>query len=76
MTLLPLADEELDGVLGLVTTVEGIRRPTVADLLLMGSEEAIRQHLPARKVAFQVLEGTKARDLIVQNGTRKGAVYE
>lgn len=61
MTLLPLADEELDGALGLVTTVEGIRRPTVSGLLLLGREEVIRQHLPSHEVAFQVLEGTDVR---------------
>jgi ATP-dependent DNA helicase RecG len=64
MTLLPLADEELDGALGLVTTVEGVRRPTVAGTLLLGREEIIRQHIPVHEVAFQVLEGS-----------RKGAVY-
>lgn len=61
MSLLPLADEELDGALGFVTTVEGVRRPTVAGLLLMGREETIRRHLPAHEVAFQVLEGTDVR---------------
>jgi len=61
MSLLPLADEELDGALGLVTSVEGVRRPTVAGLLIMGREEIIRQHLPAHEVAFQVLEGTNVR---------------
>jgi len=60
-SLLPLADEELDGALGLVTTVEGIRRSTVAGLLIMGREEILRQHLPAHEVAFQVLEGTHVR---------------
>ena len=58
-TLLPLADEELDGALGLVTVVEGVRRPTVAGLLLLGHEETIRRHIPAHEVAFQVLEGTE-----------------
>ena len=61
MSLLPLADDELDGALGLVTTVEGVRRPTVAGLLIMGREEMIRQHVPAHEVAFQVLEGTDVR---------------
>jgi len=60
-SLLPLADEELDGALGLVTTVEGIQRPTVAGLLLMGREGILRQHVPAHEVAFQVLEGTDVR---------------
>ena len=61
MSLLPLADEELDDALGLVTTVEGVRRPTVAGLLIMGREETLRQHVPAHEVAFQVLEGTAIR---------------
>jgi len=61
MTLLPLADEELDGALGLVNTVEGVRRPTVSGLLLLGREDIIRQNLPAHEVAFQVLEGTDVR---------------
>ena len=61
MTLLPLADEELDGALGLVTTVEGARRPTVAGLLFLGHEEIIRRHIPAHEVAFQILEGTDVR---------------
>ncbi|MEZ0328477.1 MAG: crosslink repair DNA glycosylase YcaQ family protein [Dissulfuribacterales bacterium] len=60
-SLLDLADEELDGALGLVTTVEGLRRPTVAGLLIMGHEETLRQHLPAHEVAFQVLDGTDVR---------------
>ncbi|HOV31467.1 MAG TPA: ATP-binding protein [Anaerolineaceae bacterium] len=61
MTLLPLADEELDGALGLVTTVEGVRRPTIAGLLFLGYEETIRSHIPAHEVAFQILEGTDVR---------------
>jgi len=61
MTLLPLADDELDGALGLVATVDGIRRPTLAGLLLMGREELLRQHVPAHEVAFQVLVGTEVQ---------------
>ena len=57
-SLLPLADEELDGALGLITTINGVRRPTLAGLLLMGREEVLRQYVPAHEVAFQVLEGT------------------
>ena len=60
-SLLPLADEELDGALGLVATVDGIRRPTLAGLLLMGREELLRQHVPAHEVAFQVLAGTEVQ---------------
>ena len=60
-SLLPLADEELDGALGLVTSVEGVPRPTLAGLLIMGREEILRQHVPAHEIAFQVLEGTDVR---------------
>jgi ATP-dependent DNA helicase RecG len=60
-SLLPLSDEEMDGALGLVTTVEGVRHPTVAGLLMLGREEILRQHLPAHEIAFQVLEGTDVR---------------
>jgi len=59
--LLPLADEELDGALGLVTTLDGVRCPTLAGLLMMGREEVLRQHVPAQEAAFQVLEGTDVR---------------
>lgn len=59
--LLSLADEELDGALGLVTTVEGQRVPTLSGLLMMGREEALRQQVPAHEVAFQVLDGTEVR---------------
>ena len=60
-SLLPLADEELDGALGLSMTVDGVRRPTVAGLLILGREQSLRLHLPAHEVAFQVLEGTDVR---------------
>jgi ATP-dependent DNA helicase RecG len=60
-SLLPLADDELDGALGLTAVVEGVRYPTIAGLLLLGREEHIRQYLPAHEVAFQVLEGTDVR---------------
>ncbi len=59
--MISLADEELDGALGLVTAFEGVRRPTVAGLLIMGREDVLRQHVPAHEVAFQVLEGTDVR---------------
>jgi ATP-dependent DNA helicase RecG len=61
MSLIPLADEELDGALGLVTAIDGVRRPTVAGLLILGREEVLRQHVPAHEIAFQVLEGTDVR---------------
>ncbi len=60
-SLLGLSDEELDGALGLVCSDEGRPRPTVAGLLLLGREAALRRHLPTHEVAFQVLEGTDVR---------------
>lgn len=56
-----LADDELDGALGLCRVVSGVRRPTIAGLLLLGTENLLRQHLPAYEVAFQVLHGTDVR---------------
>jgi len=57
-SLLPLADEELDGALGLTVDVQGKRCPTVAGLMLLGTEDLLRRHLPAYEIAFQVLRGT------------------
>ncbi|MBW6509586.1 MAG: putative DNA binding domain-containing protein [Desulfuromonadales bacterium] len=67
-SLLPLADEELDGALGLVVNTRGQRNPTVAGLLLLGNETLLRQHLPSHEVAFQVLRGT---DVLVNEFFRK-----
>ncbi len=60
-SLLALADDELDGALGLCREINGVRRPTVAGLLLLGSQELLRDHLPAYEVAFQVLQGTDVK---------------
>lgn len=60
-SLLGLADNDLDGALGIVKSTDGKRRPTVAGLLLIGTEVALRAHLPTHEAAFQVLEGTQVR---------------
>jgi ATP-dependent DNA helicase RecG len=60
-SLLGLADEELAGALGLVRRDEKRLVPTVAGLLILGKEVALREHLPTHEVAFQVLEGTEVR---------------
>lgn len=60
-SLLALADEELDGALGLCRETPGVRRPTVTGLLLLGKESQLRDHLPAYEVAFQVLDGTDVK---------------
>lgn len=60
-SLLALADDELDGALGLCREVNSARRPTIAGLLLLGTEELLRTNLPSYEVAFQVLHGTDVR---------------
>jgi ATP-dependent DNA helicase RecG len=60
-SLLPLADEELDGALGMTMTADGMRHPTLAGLLFLGREEQLRQYVPAHETAFQVLDGTDVR---------------
>jgi ATP-dependent DNA helicase RecG len=60
-SLIGLADNELDGALGLIRRDEGRIVPTVAGLLILGREAALREHLPTHEVAFQVLDGTQVR---------------
>ncbi len=60
-SLLGLTDQELDGALGLIATDTGRARPSVAGLLLLGREAALRRHLPTHEIAFQVLDGTDVR---------------
>ena len=60
-SLFSLADEELDGALGLVMDHQGKKCPTVAGVLILGSETLLRRYLPAYEVAFQVLRGTDVR---------------
>jgi ATP-dependent DNA helicase RecG len=59
--LLRLADEELEGALGLSVEEAGLRRPTLAGVLMIGKTEALRRLAPTHEVLFQVLEGTKVR---------------
>ena len=66
--LLALEDQELDGALGLCREVDGIKYPTVTGLLLLGTEEQLRLHLPSYEVTFQVLQGT---DVQVNESFRK-----
>ncbi|MBL8112686.1 MAG: putative DNA binding domain-containing protein [Acidobacteria bacterium] len=60
-SLLTLDDAQLDGALGLSRTQDGNRVPTLTGLLLIGREDAIRDHVPTHEVAFQVLSGTSVR---------------
>ena len=56
--LLELDDDQLARALGLVQFDQGYLRPSMAGLLLVGTEEALRAHIPTHEVAFQVLRGT------------------
>lgn len=60
-SLLSLSDEELDAALGFTREVGGIRHPTLAGLLFLGTPALIREHVPSYEVAFQVLRGTYVR---------------
>jgi ATP-dependent DNA helicase RecG len=60
-SLLGLDDAELDGALGLVRRDGDRTTPTVAGLLLLGRESALRDHLPTHEIALQMLEGTQVR---------------
>ncbi len=57
-TLLNLSDREIAGALGLVRSEGDRLRPTLAGLLLVGKESALKEYVPAHEVAFQVLRGT------------------
>lgn len=60
--LLELDDEGLDGALGLTTRNEqGERVPTLAGLLIIGREAALREKVSTHEFAFQVLEGEDVR---------------
>ncbi|MDZ7749152.1 MAG: hypothetical protein U5K43_10200 [Halofilum sp. (in: g-proteobacteria)] len=51
-----LEDGALDGTLGLTAVRGGERFPTLLGLLLIGREQALREHVPGHEVAFQVLD--------------------
>ncbi|MEK7729828.1 MAG: RNA-binding domain-containing protein [candidate division KSB1 bacterium] len=55
--LLDLTDEGIAHALGLVSSQESKAMITLAGLLLVGKEAALRQFLPAHEIAFQVLRG-------------------
>lgn len=59
--LLTLDDEEFDKALSLVSEVDGILRPTIAGLLMIGHPEAIRRSIPTASAVLQVMEGNRPR---------------
>lgn len=66
--LLELDDEEMDGALGFTTRdATGQRVPTLAGLLVIGRETALRERVPTHELAFQVL----ARDAVKFNEFRR-----
>lgn len=66
--LLELDDEEMDGVLGFTIRDERNQRvPTLAGLLVIGKEAALRERVPTHEFAFQVL----AREAVKFNEFRR-----
>jgi len=63
--LLELADEEIARALGLVSNELAGLTPTLAGLLLVGKETALRKYLPAHEAAFQVLHGAEVKDKLI-----------
>ncbi|MBO4287206.1 MAG: putative DNA binding domain-containing protein [Kiritimatiellae bacterium] len=59
--LLRLSDDELDAALGLVGEIDGVKYPTLAGLLFLGTEKLLRRHVPSHEVAFQVLCGSRVK---------------
>lgn len=66
--LLELDDAALDGALGFTTRLPNAERvPTLAGLLVIGREQALREFVPTHEFAFQVL----ARDAVSFNEFRR-----
>ncbi|MFW2177917.1 MULTISPECIES: RNA-binding domain-containing protein [unclassified Moraxella] len=59
--LASLDDEQLDLALSLVIEQDGKLYPTLAGLLILGTEDLLKRHLPSHEVAFQVLSGTDVK---------------
>lgn len=59
--LLELDDDELDGALGFVTSVDNQKVPTMTGLLILGKESALSRAIPTHEIAFQVLDGEEVR---------------
>lgn len=60
-SLLELSDNEILSSLRMTTVVDGKPTPTVAGMLLVGKEDAIRRCMPTAGATFQVLDGTEVR---------------
>ena len=60
-SLLKLSDEELDKALGLCAESGGALHPTLAGMLILGTEKLLRKHVPSHEAAFQVLKAGKVK---------------
>jgi len=60
-SLIGLSDEQLDGALSLTVTRNGLRRPTLLGLLLIGATASLQRLVPTHEVLFQVLSGTRVK---------------
>ena len=60
-SLLKLSDEELDKALGLCAESDGAMHPTLAGMLILGTEKLLRKHVPSHEAAFQVLKAGKVK---------------
>jgi ATP-dependent DNA helicase RecG len=60
-SLVGLSDEQLDGALSLTITRNGVRRPTLIGLLLIGATASLQRLVPTHEVLFQVLSGTSVK---------------
>lgn len=60
-SLLKLSDEDLDKALGLCAESDGALHPTLAGMLLLGTEKLLRKHVPSHEAAFQVLKAGRVK---------------
>lgn len=60
-SLVGLSDEQLDGALSLTVTRNGVRRPTLLGLLLIGATTSLQRLVPTHEVLFQVVSGTRVK---------------
>lgn len=60
-SLLRLSDEDMDKALGLCAESDGTMHPTLAGMLILGTEKLLRKHVPSHEVAFQVLKSGKVK---------------
>ena len=70
-SLVGLSDEQLDGALSLTVTRNGVRRPTLLGLLLIGATASLQRLVPTHEVLFQVMSGTRVK---VNEGSRAALV--